>query len=195
MKENKLPYESIHANETVIWNVVKNDMRPDTLSTISSKRGRFKLPQKSCKSESSLLHAVKLWDFQLTPKSSNRSIRKVPEIIVSKQTVEKSSTGSLRKTRVGFAKNQLVVRKKLFSSISSPSDEAVVISPDLDMQRLFLDEKLHKRSPERIIWIESEYVRAYKDCWRRVKSQRYSAIKLLSVLQQLISSLAESFIS
>lgn len=192
MKENKLPYESISANETIIWNVVKNDMRPDTLWTICNhlkSEPRKTFSEKCCKSESSFLQLTKFMDFPLTPKTYNRSIKKVPEILASKRTVEKSSTGSLRKTRLSINQNQIIVRKKLFGSISSPSDEAVVVSPDLDMQKLFLDEKLHQRSPERILWIESEYVRTYKDCWNRVKSQRYSAIKLLSIFERFISSL------
>lgn len=196
LKENKIPYESIHDNETIIWNVVKNDMRPDTLTLSKNSKtnaSNKNLSRKFCKSES-FLRVTQLMDFQLTPKSSNRNIEKVPEILVNKRIAEKSSTGSSKRTRLGMNKNQLVVRKKLFGSISSPSDEVTDVSCNVDMQNLFLDEMLHKRVSQRIQWIESEYVRTYKNCWKRVKSQRYHAIKLLSVYEKLVNSLNETFI-
>jgi hypothetical protein len=195
MKENQIPYASIYANETIIWNVVKNDLRPDSLKAklLSDEPKMFKQSRKvgdghhCSKSESSFLQVKKFISLPLTPKSYNRNVEKIPEILVNKplRMVEKSSYGSHQKNRIFKNHKQLIIRKKLFESKLSPKLE----SEENEDCEIFIDHQLYLRSPEHILLVESEYVKIYSDCWNRDKSQRYDAVKVSENLRKLIDLL------
>lgn len=79
MKANKIPYESIEASETIIWNVVKKDVRPDTMFATYDKsyvegKTRTEVDTYKCsKSETSSLQSkfvpTDVWGLQKVCKS------------------------------------------------------------------------------------------------------------------------------
>lgn len=199
MKENQVPYGDL-PNQTVMWNVVKNNMRPDShwrnFTEFHGKQNStsaYIVKEVFCKSESSFLQVKKFIDLPLTPKTYNRNIERLPKILIGKPLVviEKSTFGSLQKNRILKGKKPILTRKQLFHSKLSPSSEVEDNAPeaDLDMKDLFIDQQLSLRSSESILLVESEYIKIYTDCWHRDKHQRYEICKVLKVLQNLISSL------
>lgn len=199
MKENQVPYGDL-PNETVMWNVVKNDMRPDShwrnFTEFHGKQNSMgaQAAKEFCsKSESSFLQVKKFIDLPLTPKTYNRNLERLPKILIGKPSVviERSTFGSLQKNRTLKGKKPILKRKQLFHSKLSPSIEIEdnVPATDLDMKDLFIDQQLGLRSSESILQVESEYIKIYTDCWHRDKHQRYEICKVLNVLQNLISSL------
>ena len=196
LKENRIPYGSLE-NETIIWNVVRNNMRPDSLK---ARRGDFNLVNQSrkmgethhlSKSESTFMQIKKYISLPLTPKTFNRHREKLPEIFINKpmRMLEKSSYGSHQKNRIFKSHKPVLVRKKLFESKLSPKLEGDENDIHTDLQDLFIDSQLFLRSPEQILHVDSEYVKIYSDCWSSDKSQRYTAAKVMRILQNLIDSL------
>lgn len=194
LKENKIPYGFL-TNETIIWNVVRNHMRPDSLKVTLlnddskiSKRSPHEICQFS-KSESSFLHIKKFFSLPLTPKSFNRNVeRRIPEILINKplRFLEKSSYGSHQKNRIFKHHKQQTIRKKLFESKLSPKFEVDELS---GAEELFVDPQLSTRSAEAILLAESEYVKLYKECWNCDKNRRHEAVAVREILQNLIKSL------
>lgn len=196
MKENRIPYGSLE-NETIIWNVVRNNMRPDSLKAcmdenhIVKKSRKMVETQHLSKSESSFMQVKKYISLPLTPKTYNRNREKVPEIFINKplRLTEKSSYGSHQKNRIFKNNKHFLIRKKLFESKLSPKLEGDENEEATDLQELFVDHQLCLRSLEDILFVESEYAKMYSDCWSSEKSQRYDAFKVFNVLQRLINSL------
>lgn len=193
LKENRIPYGSLE-NETIIWNVVKNNMRPDSLKVckdvihVAKKPRVFVETHHLSKSETSFVQIKKYISLPLTPKSYNRHREKVPEIFINKPMwlAEKSSYGSHQKNRIFKHNSRLPIRKKLFESKLSPKFEDDETN---DLQELFVDHQLCLRSPEDILSVESEYAKIFHDCWSSDKSRRYEAVKVFNLLQKLINLL------
>lgn len=194
IKENQLPYELIQSNETILWNVVKRDMRPDSFEIIgmlreknhSSKRRRI-----NSKSQSSFSQLKK---FISSP--FNRNIQKIPEILVNKslKTVEKPLCGSHQKSFNSKSHNPVLTRKKLFDTSLSSKLEVSDFNKeegenDIKFLNIFTDTQLHLRCPERILFIESEYIKIYRDCWSRDRSVRYDAVKVKTIFKEMLSLL------
>lgn len=186
LKENKIPYEKIHANEIVIWNVVKNDIRPDSRkiarwsdeANISNRSSNLlEETSQGCKSECSYLRAAKF--ITLTPKSINRNSLKIPEILINRY-------GSHQSNRI-YNSNKRLLRKKLFESKLSPKIKGDDKGSRDDIQNLFIDRLT--RSAESVWKVEMEYVNLYRKCWSRDKSCRYVAKEVYNILQKLIESL------
>lgn len=112
MKENKIPYSSIHDIETIIWNVVKNNLRPDTCPSVEAQKS----PQLSCYQPNKIFDKRK-------PFNEN-----VPRIVV-----EKSSHKKLRVTK---NKRKVLQRRKLFdSNVDDDEDDGQ------EMYDLFIDRR------------------------------------------------------
>lgn len=191
MKENQIPYGSVYPNETVIWNVVKNDMRPDSLKvrflsdeSHNLKRPRSSLSDTQCRSESSFLKIQTFVNLPSTPKSINRMSLMVPQNLQVKKPspAEKSLHDSYRKNKIDNYKKQLLTRKRLFNTQSSPNGK-------VGAEKLFVDHRIRLRSSESVLLVETEYVKMYKDCWKRERSQRYDAVQVYKILRKLIDLL------
>lgn len=199
LKENKIPYGSIRANETILWNVVKRDMRPDSVGIINNLRDEPNVVKRShinCKSESSFLQLKKFISSPLTPRSYNRSIQKIPKIFLNKSVkmVEKPLHGTHQKSCISKNRKQLLIRRKLFdaklsSSLEIDGFDGSEQDSDIDMRNLFVDTQLYLRSPEQILFAENDYDRTYRDCWNRDKKHRYKAIEVQDILKKLLNSL------
>lgn len=189
LKENELPYGSIDSNEIIIWNVVKNNLRPDC---INSKANSFlNVPDKllTCKSEIKFLQVKKYINSPLTPKSYNRNSGKVPQIINKNLKLqEMTHYGSNQKYRImKNPKRNFESCKKLFQS---PKEEQQgKRSSDLDFSQCFRDEEIQMRSAENVLFVESEYVKIYSRCWAPDPSVRYCADDICDSLENFVSML------
>ena len=194
MKENKIPYWQIQENEIILWNVVKRDMRPDSLEIINMLKDKpnvLKTSRINSKSESSFLQLKKFIKSPLTPKS----YQKIPTILINKslKMAEKPIYGSHQKAYISKNKQKLLIGRKLFDAKLSSSLENEDYDGDknsnVNMESLFIDKNLYLCSPEKILFAESEYDRAYRNCWDREVKHRYNAVKIQSIFKELLNSL------
>lgn len=194
MKENELPYSSISANETVIWNVVRRDLRPDSLKlrflctkALNRPRSSIDEPSPRSLSESSFLQVKAINDSPITPKSLKQNLEMLPEIAFKRiKRCEKSVFASLQKNQIVKIRKEHATRKKLFDSKQSPTPIGDY-KDENSLQQLFTDRQ--PRSEELIALVEEEYAAAYKRCWSRDKSERHSAAQIKDLISDLIESL------
>lgn len=164
LKENELPYGSIYSNEIIIWNVVKNNLRPDCINAKLKTSSHLNVPDKlTCKSEIKFLQVKKYINSPLTPKSYIRSSEKVPQIINKNLKLqEMTHYGSNQKYRVvKKPRRNFESCKKLFQS---PKEEHKERSSDSEFMQCFRDAEIHLRSAENVLSVESEYVKIYSRC-------------------------------
>lgn len=191
LKELELPYGSIYSNEIIIWNVVKNNLRPDSINPNTKIKSKAQMLQvnenKSCKSEIKFLQVEKYVSSPLTPKSYNRSSEVIPRIINKNLKLqERSLYGSNQKNRIYKGKTILDSRRKLFENLqTSPAVEKC----EHEFIECFIDLDICSRSPDKILLLESEYVKIYKNCWSQDPSSRYSADEIFNSLQNMITLL------
>lgn len=183
IKENLIPYGTALANETIIYNVVKEDMRPDSLKATLLADLPVKDKTTFTKSESHLLTAKMHIDLSLTPNSRDRKIDKLKEIRRPKNTIGKLVNGNHQK------KQSKSYQKKLFSSNIAAKSRLQSDESEDDVQDLFPDSEFFMRSFGSEVLLENRYVEMYRNCWSRDKSCRYEAIKTVSVIEDLLSML------
>lgn len=195
LKENEIPYSLIKANETIIWNVVRRNLRPDSLQLefLSDVPNVFKRTRKSfedvepcSKSESSFLKVRKFNNFPITPKSVNRNIEQRKKTAIDDQSICEKLVkfASPQKDRAAISRKRLFTNKKLFDSKLSPRTD--VSDNGNCLEDLFIDHQ--PQSEELTSMIELEYVKLYRQCWSRDKRLRYDAIKVKNLIQDLIDS-------
>ncbi|CRL06352.1 CLUMA_CG018967, isoform A [Clunio marinus] len=159
MKANKIPYDCIVENETIIWNVVKNDMRPDSITVnFVNKAFNDVTKQQHSKTELSFHQLKKVINSPLTPKFFKRNIENVPDVLINKplKLLQNLSDATfVPKNQSLKIQKRVSSRKKLFDShLSSPKQLKNEIKSIDDRQNLFIDEKLHLRSPGAILLVE-----------------------------------------
>ena len=196
MKELKIPYESILSNETIIWMVVKKNIRPDSTGismpnneiNFVQRFGRFLEVKQCSKSESSFMELKKIVDSPVMPTYSIRNIDKNPRILMNKplRVSERSLYGSHHRNKI--PKKHEIIRKKL-SNCKIISNIFTQDQDDLDMSQIFIDSQLCLRLPEQILLVESEFIRMFRNCWHRNKHERNTAFEVANKLQQLLNVL------
>jgi serine/threonine protein kinase len=188
MKEVELPYGSIYSNEIIIWNVVKNNLRPDSIDSSSPKiKSTLQVNEKkSCKTEIKFLQVEKFISSPLTPKSYNRGSELIPKIInKTLKLQEKTLYGSNQKNRIRKSRTSLESCRKLFTNLQSvPS---VIETSEQNFIDCFID--THIYAPDKILLLESEYIKIYKHCWSQDPSTRYSADEICKSLNNMITLL------
>lgn len=195
VKENKIPYGTTLANETIIYKVVKEHMRPDSLKFRSSVDEPVSLTKEATKSETSLLKVKKFVDMFLTPTSYNRR-QKNSENNSRKPPVGigKSLHGSQQKNCIS-TKKQIYIGRKLFDS-KLPSklkiQEDYEDDSDDDMRELFIDSQLSLRSPKSILLVENEYDKLYTNCWNHIASRRFVATEAANIIEKFLCLLKVS---
>lgn len=197
LKENELPYSSIYSNEIIIWNVVKNNLRPDSINSklrINAAH-HLNVPGKinaACKSELRFTHVKKYINSPLTPKSYNKNGGKIPQIINKNLKLQEiTHYGSNQKNRMlKRSERRFESCKKLFSS---PKVEKEDSSSDEESEfaTLFRDDEIHRRPAECVLSIESEYVKIYSRCWASDPSLRYFVDDLCDLLDNFASLLID----
>lgn len=182
LKEVELPYGSIYSNEIIIWNVVKNNLRPDSIDSSSPKiKTTLQVTDKSCKSEIKFLQVEKYMGSPLTPKSYLRGSEMIPKIInKTLKLQEKSIYGSNQKNRIRKTRTNFESCRKLFANVQP----AAIENSEPDFVDCFIDSNIYP--PEKILLLESEYVRIYKNCWSQNPSSRYSADEIFNSLKTMI---------
>lgn len=193
MKENKIPYGTTLANETIIYNVVKEHMRPDSLKFRSLVDEPVSLTKEATKSETSLMKVKKFVDMSLTPTSYNRR-QKNSENILRKPPIGigKSLNGSQQKNSIS-TKKQIRIGRKLFDSkLPLKIQEDYEDDSDEDMRELFIDSQLSLRCPKTILLVESEYDKLYMNCWNHIASRRFVATEAANIIEKFLSLLKVS---
>lgn len=195
LKEHAIPYESIKSNEVIIWQVVKNNLRPDsTILRLNEKlHGKCEIKRREYSSKlipcrSNLLSSavIKTPIRSLTPKKCNLSI------INSNKKLSKSDFK--HKFLPNSSTKRNLIRKSLFEpnyleSLNNRSDsesENDIISIFTD---LLTDHELYLRKEEDLFKIENEYVRLYKDCWNENQHLRPNVEKIAHLIEKFINYL------
>jgi serine/threonine protein kinase len=187
LKEVELPYGSIYSNEIIIWNVVKNNLRPDSIDSNSPKiKNTLQVNEKkSCKTEIKFPQVEKYIGSPLTPKSYLRGSEMIPKIInKTLKLQEKSIYGSNQKNRIKRTRANIESCRKLFANVQ-PAIE--IENSEQDFIDCFIDSTNYP--PDKILLLESEYVKIYKNCWLQDPSLRYSADEIFNSLKNMITFL------
>lgn len=203
LKENRIPYGNISKSEIIIWNVVKHNLRPDSLMNNLADDSNFikNLCQKKSvhisKSEFSFRLFKKIINMPHTPTSYIRNKEKVPGILVTRQENELplKTYGSNQKNRVNNSQKKVRTRKKLFYTKSlklSPKYEEDYENDDplnmiCDLQSLLIDR--NPRSHAQTLFVASEYEKLYTCCWHHDPCKRPIASDIIIMLQKLINLL------
>lgn len=165
MKENKIPYAFLHDIETVIWNVVRNNLRPDSCPSVEVQKSPLRHQSPYYRRNNTL-------DKQAKPKSFNGNVETIPKILVEKSSHQKC-VGS-RNRRNGLQ------ARKLFESGADEEEE-------IFMCNLFADRG--ERSLEKVSLVEEKFIKLYQKCWCQDDKQRYSASTVHETLQHFIDLL------
>lgn len=171
LKEYKIPYGAIHEIEAIIWNVVKNNLRPDSCASVEN-------PKVSIRFESPY-QRNKMNDTPLKRKSYKGSSENIPKIFVDKS----GNLSSQKKFRPANEKRKSLEGRKLFESNIDGCDE----DEDREMNNLFIDHC--ERLQERVSMVEDKFVKLYQQCWHQDEAQRYSASEVTETLHSFIKLL------
>lgn len=186
LKENEIPFESIKSNDVIIWQVVKNNLRPDStillLSELNEKistREKLSRNHQYCKSIDTLKVSPKL---NTPTKACSTNLKTSRTEVMKKRNVNQESR---------YRRDKLKSRKNLFvESLKVVQDEIEVSTPKC-FQNLFVDEDLHLRVHEKLFHIENSYIKLYKACWHEDFEFRPSTEKVLNDIQQYLSNCLE----
>jgi hypothetical protein len=179
LKENEIPYSSIKSNDVVIFQVVRNNLRPDStlllLSDLEKSSFKEKINRSQCKSD--------LFETKLSPKlntPTNRSgNRKLPrtEKIASKKRDKIYEIHRETKNRS---------RKKLFVEKLKVIDTDEGAETPSCFQNLFADSSPCDKH-EKLFDMENNYINLYKACWHQDPLMRPSAGEICKLIQQFIN--------
>lgn len=192
LKTNKIPYGLTLANETIIYNVVKEDMRPDSLKELLLISKDSKSSSRSTsKFDSPLLRTDRIITLSLTPVNNRRNFENIPELCFAKKPsimIGKSLHGSLKKNSLSNKKYYCNRRKLFGSKLSGKIEIHNEYEDDLDtdLKELFVDNQLKFRSLESVSLVEKEYQELYKRCWDRDTNHRYEATEVINIIKKLI---------
>lgn len=180
LKQNEIPYQTIKSNEIIIWQVVKNNLRPD--STLLLLNDLNEKPMEIRRDDSNKMLRMSLEVKSLTPK----------KLLI--KSSEKSSRSDFKLTRSRCAVNgsKNIIRKSLFKStlLDSLNNENEVDDGSTKMFINYLtDQQFYLRQPESLFKIENEYVRLYKACWDEKHLFRPDVEKICNLIEKFINYL------
>lgn len=180
LKENEIPYQAIKSNEIIIWQVVKNNLRPD--STLLLLNELNEKPMEIRRDDSNKMFRMSLEVKSLTPKKW---------LIKSS---EKSSRSDFKQNRSKCAINgsKNVIRKRLFKSkfLDSLNSENEDGDESIKVFINFLtDQQFNLRKPENLFKIENEYMIMYKNCWDEQPLFRPDVEKICNLIEKFINYL------
>lgn len=176
LKENEIPYQTIKSNEIIIWQVVKNNLRPDSTLLLLNKSNEK--PIEIRKDDSIKLFRMSLDIKSLTPK----------KLLI--KSIEKSSKSDFKqnRTKCVIKGSENIIRKSLFKSklLDSLNNENEV---DDDFINFLKDQQFYQRKPESLFKIENEYIRLYKACWDDKHLFRPDVEKICDLIEKFINYL------
>lgn len=176
LKENEIPYQTIKSNEIIIWQVVKNNLRPDSTLLIHKKLNEK--PIEIRRDDSKKLFRMSLDIKSLTPK----------KLLI--KSIEKSSKSDFKqsRTKCDIIGSENIIRKNLFESIllDSLNNEN---EDDEEFYNFLTDQQFYQRKPESLFKIENEYKRLYKACWDEKHLFRPDVEKIYNLIEKFINYL------
>lgn len=186
LKENEIPYSAIKSNDVVIFQVVRNNLRPDStlllLNDIEKSSFKEKIMRNQfCKSD--------LFETKLSPKLNTPT----------KAPLSKSASRKLPKTELSTKKRDKILeihrdtkkrsRKNLFlenfMSIDINDDEYGAETPKY-FKNFFADSSPCDKH-FKLFDIENNYINLYKACWNQDPFLRPSTEEVFKLIQQFIS--------
>lgn len=183
LKENEIPFASIKCNDVIIWQVVKNNLRPDsTVLLLSELKERISSSEKLlrnhqyCKSD--LFDTLQVSPKLNTPAKSFSANRKPSRTEVMKKRDIKQDGSRYRNDKS---------RKNLFvDKLKVVQDEVEPSSPKC-FQNLFADGgDLQLLAHEKLFHIENRYIKLYKSSWHEDPMMRPSIEEIISLLQEFL---------
>lgn len=204
LKENEIPYESIRSNDIIIWQVVKNNLRPDSTFLLLTE-----LNTENCfdeKLQRNISHQYCKSDLMFHEMIKNIAKPLTPTTFKVKGGIKNLSRTDFRKKRdMLFTKHdcgisqacskKVDIRKNLFDCKSLDLSERIEddeYEDDLENNyhsNILVDKKLHLRSCKKLFQIDNEYVKLYKLCWHQKESLRPNIVNIFNLIQKFLNRL------
>ncbi|XP_070498626.1 serine/threonine-protein kinase mos [Chironomus tepperi] len=180
LKENEIPYQKIKSNDIIIWQVVKNNLRPDSSLLLLNELNEKPIDIR--RDDSNKQFRMSLEVKSLTPK----------KLLIKSN--EKSSRSDFKQNRSKCVIKGTgnVIRKSLFRSkfLDSLNNENEVGDESTKVFINFLtDQQFYLRKPESLFKIENEYIRLYKACWDEKHLFRPDVEKICNLIEKFINYL------
>lgn len=184
LKENEIPFASIKCNDAIIWQVVKNNLRPDStillLSELTEKissKDKLLRNHQYCKSDlfDTLKVSPKLNHTPATSYSANRKSNSRTEAMKKRDIKQEGSR---------FRNDKNRTRKNLFMEKLKVVQDEVEISTPTCFQNLFVDGDL--QANEKLFHTENRYIKLYKASWNEDPKMRPSTGEILNLLQEFL---------
>ncbi|CAH1723852.1 unnamed protein product [Chironomus riparius] len=183
LKENEIPYQTIKSNEIIIWQVIKNNLRPDSKLLLFNEF--LEKPINIRKGNSSKLFRMPLEVRSLTPK----------KLLIKSNEKSSKSDFKLNRSKCVMKGSENVIRKSLFKSklLDSLNNENEVEDESTKVFINFLkDQQFYLRKPERLFKVENEYIRLYKASWDENHLFRPDVEKICNLIEKFINYLSIS---
>ncbi|KAG5680870.1 hypothetical protein PVAND_010351 [Polypedilum vanderplanki] len=194
MKENEIPYHSIKSNDIIAWQVVKNNLRPDsTLLLLTELNESIRLYQpmqnfnQFCKSNEFLQIPI---NKSSTPVSFIIKHGKVAHNSLSRsdfkrdKAIKLSESSNLRSIKKLSRRNLFDSCKSINLLMNIENDQNASDENYKNLLNLF-DNDYHSPHKE-LFQIENEYIRLYKACWDKNFNQRPNIKDICNTLKKLI---------
>lgn len=179
LKENEIPYSAIRCNDVVIFQVVKNNLRPDStilllneLNEKLSSKEKLQRNNQYCKSD--------VFDtLKLSPQLNN-----TPKAAALTNSVNRKKTraesGLKHRDKLHKSRKNLFMENLKSITVDNESDP---LTP-----KCFLNvfSNTHSYSHENLFEIENNYINLYKACWQEDPSMRPSTEEVYKLIQQFL---------
>jgi hypothetical protein len=196
LRENEIPYSTIKSNDIIIWQVVKNNLRPDSTLLLLREMNEschlnFPTSNEICTSDlmSKFLHGTLKMSLTPVPTVTNR--RAVCKNLSrsdfkrDKLLLKSANSPTLRSTKKVSRKNLFDCKSiDLLMTIESDKNEGASMD---NLLRLF--ENNNNPYHEKLFLIENEYIKLYKACWHKSADKRPRIEEFYSSLTKFIDCL------
>lgn len=184
LKENEIPYSTIKSNDVVIFQVVRNDLRPDSTLLLLNDLEKLSVKEKIkrnqfCKSD--------LFETKLSPKlntPTNKLHRKLPRTEIASKKRDKILEIH-RETKLRSRKNLFRENLKATDADTEEGGE----TPKC-FKNLFADSSPCDKH-EKLFDMENNYIKLYKACWQQDPLVRPSTDEVCKLIQQLYNSIEQ----
>lgn len=189
LKENEIPYQTIQSNEIILWQVVKNNLRPDSalllLHHVDDNSVLGKANSKLfCQSDLTTNSNNILKDTSLKRTSTPLSIIKKPSAPFKLLSSSQNSKNA-KLERIDCKSLDLLV-----DIDNEENDADVSINKFLN---LLLNDQLSDHFSllhEKIFELENEYIKLYKACWHKKQSVRPRIESIYILLKNYIDCIS-----
>jgi calcium-dependent protein kinase len=177
LKENEIPFDAIKCQEQIIWQVVKNQLRPDSTVLLLSEMNENFCSQKEKSHRSYQYCNSDLFDtLKISPQNSLKQSRSANKKFPRTEVMKKRDSKPFDRSNLKHS------RKVLFVENLQPLPETTEISTPKCFQNLFSDKNLQLRHSEKLFHIENNYIQLYKRCWHTDPMMRPNLAEIMSII-------------